>query len=448
MAIMTSSTKYRSSRMPHGPIVRIYKTPGGSANLASMMIRIYPGKQIGVLVAGNSGRPLGALGHVDPSGTKGLINPSEIKSYSTQEEDIASNWMATELRRHPVRSIHQKYEFLSDSRKYELVDTSLVDVVNKLTRLFNRESNYEGYDIGHDSYIALAIEDRNNPGTIHHVDQFNTRTQQSRPVRKCNLTQKEFCSDLFTRTLWDQGLPKWGMTIPNVWSVATRLNYNDRDHDYLMIPNYRAGGAACYMTNQLSKKPRLTNSYTYSVPDMYHWAESIDAHLSPKLTATEKSYNADFNHSFPCKLVFVAGPNAEPKSYVELVSAPHKFLRSAKKKEGRDYNETTARTYDNNSNRNSVHFYDCVAQAYSAGLHKMQENGVGVAVLCHVSGGIYAGPHKRWYTIEKARELIEHILAKNKILQSMEVVLCQYADPTPVYKLYDAEEVHTRNIGF
>ena len=46
------------------------------------------------MIAGNSGRPGGAIGN--PDGSVGQLHAS----YSTQEEDVVSNWLITMCRRH------------------------------------------------------------------------------------------------------------------------------------------------------------------------------------------------------------------------------------------------------------------------------------------------------------------------------------------------------------
>ena len=65
---------------------------GGSTNMALELAKVHPGSRIGLVIAGNSGRPGGACGHMDK-----LNRPyvDSLHHHATQEEDVVSNWLLT-----------------------------------------------------------------------------------------------------------------------------------------------------------------------------------------------------------------------------------------------------------------------------------------------------------------------------------------------------------------
>ena len=63
---------------------------------------MYPGRKCGIVIAGNAGRPAGALGRF-PDVAAGWDGPSvglvvtERKTFRTQEEDVVASWIRGEL---------------------------------------------------------------------------------------------------------------------------------------------------------------------------------------------------------------------------------------------------------------------------------------------------------------------------------------------------------------
>jgi hypothetical protein len=57
------------------------------------------GKKIGLLIAGNAGRPGGGLGKVDGTG----LDSDFTKRFSTQEEDVVSHWLLAEQYYHEIK---------------------------------------------------------------------------------------------------------------------------------------------------------------------------------------------------------------------------------------------------------------------------------------------------------------------------------------------------------
>jgi len=68
-----------------------------SQDLASL----YPGRKCGIVIAGNAGRPGGALGRFPDiaAGWHQLIEfyVADTKTFSTQEEDVVASWIRGEL---------------------------------------------------------------------------------------------------------------------------------------------------------------------------------------------------------------------------------------------------------------------------------------------------------------------------------------------------------------
>ena len=65
---------------------------GGSTNMTLELAKVHPGSRIGLVIAGNSGRPGGACGHMDKFNRPYV---DSLHHHSTQEEDVVSNWLLT-----------------------------------------------------------------------------------------------------------------------------------------------------------------------------------------------------------------------------------------------------------------------------------------------------------------------------------------------------------------
>lgn len=113
-----------------------------------------------------------------------------------------------------------------------------------------------------------------------------------------------------------------------------------------------------------------------------------DARLSAKIRVGDEKRFDTFSQ-FPTSLVFVAGPNAGT--------------------EGRGPNSTTLRTYNKLANEDYGLFREGVRAALHAGLLASAQMGCSVALLAHVSAGIYAGPHKARLKAEY-EEIVNEVL--------------------------------------
>lgn len=72
--------------------IKIINESGGSTNIAIRLKEKFPDSSIGIVVAGNSGRPGGACGHMN---SKGYAYVDSLGHHKTQEEDVVSNWLLT-----------------------------------------------------------------------------------------------------------------------------------------------------------------------------------------------------------------------------------------------------------------------------------------------------------------------------------------------------------------
>jgi hypothetical protein len=99
-----------------------------------------------------------------------------------------------------------------------------------------------------------------------------------------------------------------------------------------------------------------------------------DAALSAKRTISYGQRFYDVHDQYPTSLVFVAGPNCGAR--------------------GHDARSTMTRTFNPHAEADYKLFRGGVKAALYAGLMAMARLGIEVALLAHVSAGIYAGPHR------------------------------------------------------
>merc|ERR1719375_1349474 len=155
---------------------------------------------------------------------------------------------------------------------------------------------------------------------------------------------------LFSNTIG--GKRRWGMTHPDLTKVCNKAYYTVQKKDYRSAS-----------------------------PDVY-----FDAwHVSNCLVSEKTASDFNFNNRVRCSLIFVAGP---------LANGRHKMNPQGKKG---DYSSTQCRTFNRCAERDYTHFIQSVEQAFYAALLAMAKQGDTIAILCHVSGGIYAGKWRELY---------------------------------------------------
>lgn len=282
--------------------------PGGCTNLAIHLSRTYPSDSIGILVAGNSGRPGGACGNIKIDYKEKKYRPivSNLHhKHKTQEEDILSNWLTT------VGDANRVYE-----------------------------------------------------STIG-------------------------------------GINRWGMYWPDWTAIpgAERLLRDQNPH--LPIPNTASIWSDPLIVDKIYRT-RQGVDYREAQPIAYR-----DAWHVKNCAVSEKCTNG-FNalNSVACSLIFVAGPLANPEQSLYMP------------REQTNYTSTQFRTVNQLAVDDYQFFRSCVKETFRAALTSMALNGDTIAVLCHVSGGIYAGNHSQKYgskNMDNFKELKDIV---NEVLQS------------------------------
>ena len=84
---------------PNHDCVTLIDDPSGTTTQAYEYHKLHPSRKIGIMIAGNSGRPGGYIGNNMVSKTRSSKWVHDVSSNSkTQEEDIVSNWLITECK--------------------------------------------------------------------------------------------------------------------------------------------------------------------------------------------------------------------------------------------------------------------------------------------------------------------------------------------------------------
>jgi hypothetical protein len=116
-----------------------------------------------------------------------------------------------------------------------------------------------------------------------------------------------------------------------------------------------------------------------------------NALLSPKLSRKPDKYN--YSEAVSTTLVFVAGPNVGAKG-------------------SGDKRSTTLRTFNEALSEDYEKFRNAVKWTYYAALHAMAMEGRDVALLCWVSGDLYAGPFSHIYGVKSDGSELKKIITE------------------------------------
>ena len=164
----------------------------------------------------------------------------------------------------------------------------------------------------------------------------------------------------------------------------------------------------------------------------YRRASPIDYcdawHVNNCLVCQKTSSSYNFDNRLRCSLIFVAGP---------LAKGGHSLHPPLKQG---DYASTQYRTFNELTENDFTHFMKCVEETFHAALLAMAMKGDTIAILCHVSGGIYAGKWRSVYgdkagNFNHLKRVVNNVL-KNKSLNGMplgcyfeRVVFSEYMPP-------------------
>jgi hypothetical protein len=252
----------RKNGMFGGNVTKVTLVPGGKSQDIANHPQ-YARKKVGVLIAGNPGRPGGALGKMDGTGVEGDIN----RRFTTQEESVVASWLLAE--KEQFKRVHPHSTF--------------------------------------DPNITF----RNNLG----VNATLPGGGRGRP---------------------------WGLMYPDKRLGQDMAKYTIQHIDFT--------------------EPFTKNDKWYHI-QKYNFAYSLND--KPLFNSKDKIKNVD--------LVFVYGPN---------VGASGKTLFSSL---------TRTKVHDYQYHRDYEIFKRSAKMALRAGLKKMIDDDVKIAILARVSGGIYAG---------------------------------------------------------
>lgn len=323
---------------------------GGSTNIALELTKSHPTSRIGLVIAGNSGRPGGACGHMDRYGRPYV---DSLHHHSTQEEDVVSNWLLTHKHVEDTDPNTLFANTIGGKRRWGMTypDWSRLDphfhlldhtsktwspikdptVVKALTTLVKHGLQQVTY-----SFKGFAYEAQLVSGDASLVLQTNQKTHTERKIR---------------------------IIIPHMFDTI-----QGKDYRMETTANYQD---AWYVSNCLVCEK------------------------------TKTGYN--FDNRTRCSLVFVAGP---------LATGDHSLHPPASQG---DYASTQHRTFSQHAKEDYTFFIQSVEKTFYAALLAMALKGDTIAVLCHVSGGIYAGEWRSSYG-DKARNLDELTNVVNRVL--------------------------------
>lgn len=174
-----------------------------------------------------------------------------------------------------------------------------------------------------------------------------------------------------------------------IWDKYGMANYDSTDNKTKQGVNY---------TNLKQSLPSLLE-YLKDKNQPYEklYADAYvvrDALLSPKTSSHPDTY--DFSEAVSTTLFFVAGPNVGAK--------------------GSDHRSSTLRTFNNflSKKENYTNFKKAIKWTYYAALHAMAMENCKIALLCWISGDLYAGPFKKSYGVSSDGSDLQEIL--NEVL--------------------------------
>ena len=323
------------------PPVKVIKNKGGSETYGYELSQQKPAPKIGVMVAGNSGKPGGACAdwwktysdgkhpqyvpHLAGAFLKdkppGVRKDQIHANHTTQEEDIVSCWLQSESHTNRV----------------------------SLDEAFKPVANEWGMTMPN---LSLASGDL----ALQTIQGRNYRTNRDDP---------------------------WGYA--DAWTVQnarlcpktlTGLQYNDqnrggkpvwKNYDPKVIQAIQKNSSIKQFNMRITGRSGKTQRYTIDLNAM----TQTNA-LTKKVRKIRRVFQFDTKQTYEAALVFVSGPNGNVDN-----KGPY---------------SSTTRTFNAEAKRNVRFFTECVKCAIRVGLDAMAKEGVTVALVARVSNGIYA-PH-------------------------------------------------------
>ena len=292
--------------------------PGGITNVGVQLHKKLPAAKIGTMVAGNSGRPGGACGL--PDGTARSLHAE----HGTQEEDVVSNWLITEVAN--AGEVVGSSGNVHASRIY-------ANTISGKWGMLHPESD--------DVSTVQQVDYTQANGGYFYADAW--------VVKEAQLSAKEGGGKC------NHGKGKGGKG--GKGGPGTQCyTCGHRGHTAANCPQCEGWPKA--PQGGKGMPPGFSNPYGKAQPKGKGKAKG------------KKKYNT--RRQYPTALVFVAGPNCGRKP-----SNPSSTMR---------------RTFNPHMHADYGLFCEGVKAALRAGLHAMANTRCDVALLAHVSAGIYGGP--------------------------------------------------------
>lgn len=205
---------------------------------------------------------------------------------------------------------------------------------------------------------------------LHHKH----KTQEEDVLSNWLLTHKEVrnanVNSIFESTIG--GDNRWGMVYPD-WTASEEGSVSDDDIKFSTIQGVK-----------------YTNAEPRNYYDAWHVSNCLVSQKTTEGFLTRK--NVD------CSLVFVSGPLANNNNSLHRPDEPG------------NYSSTQFRTFNQNAYNDFHKFISCVEYTFEAALTAMAAKKESIAVLCHVSGGIYAGNYRKIYGDESDYTYFEKII--------------------------------------
>jgi len=324
----------------------VVSVKGEAATLAFELSEIYSELGIGILVAGNAGRPGGNLGGT----TNWPIDPSKIQrhqvkaNHTTAEEDIYSNHLIAQSGLNPDEK----------------------DAYDKYDAIFKSELAGR-YGMKHPNPpIACKYGQNCRQKNPSHFQTY------SHPKKECRYGANCFQKNLAHRQQFSH--PPIACTYgANCFqkNLAHRQQYSH--------PWRTKGQPGNYFDRETIQSVNFGDTLR---PEAYQRVLAVvqNAKLHPKMYSPQAAF--DQRNVVNVTLGWGAGPNASGQKL------------SGKQAWGSGWS-SMARTYDESASKDWTTFREGVRAAIEGGLDAMIRAGVKIAIIPGISTGVYAGPWKK-----------------------------------------------------
>jgi hypothetical protein len=231
---------------------------------------------------------------------------------------------------------------------------------------FSREISATLDKAGQNSQLTVQINSNKYQINLSTMQQTNLHTKFTRRIRRGDIGSKVNSYN----TQEEDVIVDWLLTEQNINSTSPENTFG-------RIKS--AWGMQDLSGNDTTTRQRI--DYTTAQPWQYGDAWVVDN--APLAKKDGDRY--DFRNKKSVTLVFVAGPNVGACGRRNIIDDQRRKIT------GNNHTSTTRRTFNFGLRADFRKFLEGVKAAYYAGLCSMVNAECKIALLCHVSGGIYAG---------------------------------------------------------